>query len=168
MASSDDLFFSDLFSPLPFYNPNDVVLHHIPNNQHSLLDHETTVSSSSIDPFSSSFFSFSPPSTHLESLSLYQQHLDGTEFGNFSNLDDGFKVVKSEESQVGSENVHKSIQRSYSSNCFDGKPGFFFQPSYDTLVDSSNFHVQVMNSPENNQVRRACSTGDLQVIVNFD
>ncbi|XP_054776136.1 zinc finger protein CONSTANS-LIKE 7 [Prosopis cineraria] len=179
MASSNgcgDLFFSDPF-PFPLFTPTDVVPQ-IPNSQtqHPILD-ETA---SSLDPFSSSFFSFSPPSTHLENLSLYQPLSTGTnsetEFVNFSVLD-GFKV-KSEEFQMGidynsnqnfvphsyngSENVHKSIQRSHSSNCFDGKPGFLFQPHYDTLLDSSNFQMQTMNSPEDNQVRRVCSTGDLQ------
>jgi len=32
---------------------------------------QTPSSPSSLDPFSSTFFSFSPPSTHLQSLSLY-------------------------------------------------------------------------------------------------
>ncbi|KAI9075128.1 hypothetical protein K1719_020575 [Acacia pycnantha] len=170
MASSDtpggfDHFFSDPFH-FPFFNSTDVAAVHQISNE--------TAYSSSLDPFS---FSFSPPSIHLENVSLYQQHLE-TEFGNFSGLDDGFKVVKSEELQMSgdysngnqnfvpqnnaSENVHRSIQRSYSSNCFDGKPGFLLQPHYDTLIDSSNFHGQAMNSPENNQVRRVCSTGDLQ------
>ncbi|XP_028767464.1 zinc finger protein CONSTANS-LIKE 4-like isoform X3 [Neltuma alba] len=165
MASFDeggDLFFSDPL-PFPFFSPTDVV-HQIPDNE-TYQQHKLDEFSSSLDPFSSSFFSFSPPSTHLENLSLYQQHLSstatnlGAEFGNVS--------VKSEDLQMGadyngnqnfvppsyngSENAHKSIQRSYSSNCFDGKPGFLFQPHYDTLIDSSNFQGQTVNSPENDQ-----------------
>lgn len=108
----------------------------------------------------------------------------GNGFGNFSVLD-AFQV-KNEECQMGfenaynqqfgglhsysgdgAENVEKMMQRSYSSNSFDGKPGFVFQPRFDTLMESPNFQNQTLSSPENTflagQMRRVCSTGDLQV-----
>lgn len=181
-VSSDgggDLFFSDV-SPFSFNG----VVHEIPNNQ--THQHTLQETASCLDPLSPFFFSSSPPSTHLENLSTYQVNpvqTNGlnfeTEFGDFSVLD-GFKV-KSEECQVGleydcnhnfvphsfngAENVSKFIQRSYSSNSFDGKPGFLIQPHYDTLIDSSNF--QALSSPENSfytgQLRKVCSAGDLQV-----
>ncbi|XP_015896101.2 zinc finger protein CONSTANS-LIKE 2 isoform X1 [Ziziphus jujuba] len=109
----------------------------------------------------------------------------GNGYGNFSVLD--ALQVKDEECQMGfenaydthhqqfgphsysggdAENVAKMMQRSYSSNCFDGKPGFVFQPRFDTLMESPNFQNQALSSPENSflagQMRRVCSTGDLQ------
>ncbi|KAJ6695413.1 CCT MOTIF FAMILY PROTEIN [Salix koriyanagi] len=66
------------------------------------------------------------------------------------------------------ENVAKMMQRSYSSNSFEGKPGFLFQPRFDTLLESPNYQSQALSLPENDflagQLRRACSTGDLQNI----
>ncbi|XP_057417619.1 two-component response regulator-like APRR9 [Lotus japonicus] len=151
----------------------------------------------SLDPFSPSFSSFSPPSSHLGSLSLYaanrvqqQQPLSSngsnlaTEYGCFSAFDES--EVKSEESQMGvvhdytcstqkfiphsysgAEDLSKYMQRSFSSNCFEGKPSFLFQNSHhDASVDSSKFQKHEMNSPEHSvfsgQMRRVCSTGDLQ------
>ena len=65
------------------------------------------------------------------------------------------------------ENAAKMMQRSYSSNSFEGKPGFLFQPRFDTLLESPNYQSQALSSPENNflagQLRRVYSTGDLQV-----
>nr|GMD62278.1 zinc finger protein CONSTANS-like [Ipomoea batatas] len=69
------------------------------------------------------------------------------------------------------ENAMKMMQRSFSSNSFEGRPSNFspFQPQLDTLLESPNLHAQVLSSPENSsfssgQMRRVCSTGDLQVI----
>ncbi|XP_031259479.1 zinc finger protein CONSTANS-like [Pistacia vera] len=69
-------------------------------------------------------------------------------------------------SYSGVENVAKYMQRSYSSNSFDNKSGFLFQPRFDTLMEPPNVNNQALSSPESNffsgQMRRVCSTGDLQ------
>ncbi|KAJ6714437.1 ZINC FINGER PROTEIN CONSTANS-LIKE 4 [Salix viminalis] len=60
------------------------------------------------------------------------------------------------------------MQRSYSSNSFEGNPGFLFQPRFDSLLESPNYQGQALSLPENNflagHLRRVCSTGDLQNI----
>ncbi|KAH9603028.1 hypothetical protein KSS87_002908 [Heliosperma pusillum] len=61
----------------------------------------------------------------------------------------------------GDQNMLKFMQRSYSSNSFEGKPGFLpQQPRFDTLVEVQNFQPDI----ESNQMRRVCSTGDLPKI----
>lgn len=148
--------------------------------------------SHSFDHYSSTTLLSSSPSQQFESLNLYQTtHLqclqNGSDFdnglGNLSGFD-GLEV-KNEECQLGfessfnqaflphsysgggAENVAKLIQRSYSSNCFDGKTGFLFQPRFDTLMESPTFQNHALSPPENTffggQMRRVCSTGDLQV-----
>ncbi|KAM1397020.1 hypothetical protein ACFX2I_014643 [Malus domestica] len=66
------------------------------------------------------------------------------------------------------------MQMSYISNCFDGnnnKPGFYFQPSFDSLMKSPSFQNQALNlsSPKSSfldgQMRKISSTGDLQIIL---
>lgn len=109
--------------------------------------------------------------THLETASNYPNG-----YGNLSVLE-----VKTEESQIpicsafdyinsfvpsyggGCENAVKMMQRSFSSNSFDGKPSFLFQPRLDSLMESPNFHTQVLSS-SSGQMRRVCSTGDLHSI----
>lgn len=74
-------------------------------------------------------------------------------------------------------NAVKLMQRSYSSNSFEdnyNKPNFLFNPPppnhLDSVLESSpNYYwpsssSQVLDSPHHAQIRRACSTGDLQVI----
>lgn len=147
--------------------------------------------SHSFDHYSSTTLLSSSPSQQFESLNLYQTtHLqclqNGSDFDNgLGNLCgfDGLEV-KNEECQLGfessfnqaflphsysgggAENVAKLIQRSYSSNCFDGKTGFLFQPRFDTLMESPTFQNHALSPPENTffggQMRRICSTGDLQ------
>ncbi|KAL2342734.1 hypothetical protein Fmac_004019 [Flemingia macrophylla] len=145
----------------------------------------TSNSLPSLDP---SFFSFSPPSAHLESLSLYHAnrmsngHNLATEFRSFSPFDGHGSQVKSEDSQLGVDSVYgsqllphsysgaddfsKYMQRSFSSNSFEGKPGFLSQPYSDAHVDSPSFQRHDMSSPDDivfaGQMRRVCSTGDLQ------
>lgn len=134
----------------------------------------------SLDQFSSPFFSSSPPSSQFQSLSLYppnpiqMQNLSNG-YGDFGGLSEF--PVKNEEFHVGfdaysnsfaprsysgAENVTKYMQRSFSDNSYEGKSGFLFQPRFDSLTESPNFQ----NSPENSffegQIRRVCSTGDLQ------
>lgn len=148
----------------------------------------------SFEQTSPHLISSSPPSYQLESLSLYQAtHLsplqNGPNLGNFSALDP--LEVKTEQCHVGfdqnaynynnqqpfaphsyeggAENVAKYMQRSYSSNSFDGKPGFLFQPRFDSVMENPNFQNQAasLSSPESSfltsHMRRVSSTGDLQV-----
>ncbi|ESW30506.1 hypothetical protein PHAVU_002G158500 [Phaseolus vulgaris] len=133
-----------------------------------------------------SFFSFSPQ----EKESLYHadpaQPLSNgsnikSEFRSFSALH-GSEVTTSEECQMvvdyfrnhhflsqtshASDSASKVIQRSFSCNSFGGKPDFPFEPHPDALMDTPNFQCHALLSPENNffmgQMRRVCSTGDLQ------
>lgn len=130
---------------------------------------------SSLDPFPPSFCSFSSQENPVQPLS----NIKG-EFRSFSSLYGS--EVTSEECQMGvdytynqqflsqsqtchgSESASKLIQRSFSCTSFDEKPRFPFEPHPDTLMD---FQWHALNSPENTffaaQMRRVCSTGDLQV-----
>ncbi|KAK7358592.1 hypothetical protein VNO77_00526 [Canavalia gladiata] len=179
--SSSDLVSSDGVGDLSFLSDPFPVFTNSPTD----VAQENSNTLPSVDQFSPSFFSFSPPSAHLESLSLYHhanrvsngQNL-ANEFSSFSCFDE----VKSEECQIGvdymygqqflphsysgAESVSKYMQRSFSSNSFEGKPGFVSQPHADTLVDSPKFQTHELSSPEDivfgGQMRRVCSTGDLQ------
>ncbi|XVE64805.1 hypothetical protein DITRI_Ditri07aG0131400 [Diplodiscus trichospermus] len=127
----------------------------------------------------------SPPTDQLENLSLYQTtQLPSLSFGpdlengyeNFSSLN--CLEVKNEECQVDfdsaycdvNENVAKYLQRSFSDNSFDGKPNFSFQPPFDSLMESQNFQGQASSMAENSfmagQMRKVCSTGDLENMRN--
>ncbi|KAL2902545.1 Zinc finger protein CONSTANS, partial [Bienertia sinuspersici] len=63
----------------------------------------------------------------------------------------------------GSESMLKFMQRSYSSNSFEGKPSFWFQPKFNTLLEVQNFQPEISSSFSNGHMRRVCSTGDLPV-----
>lgn len=176
----DGSIYSDPFSPV-----NDSFA----SFDYVLQENYTTDRTYQVDEFdkiASTLLSSSPPSHLMGSLSLCQTPL-ATEYPNFS--------VKTEDSQLpfysstcdynninysssfptyGTDEPVKMMQRSFSSNCFDGKSSFMFQPRSDSLVESTNFtatntaQVQVSSSPEyisssNSQMRRFCSTGDLQV-----
>ncbi|WVZ23204.1 hypothetical protein V8G54_001748 [Vigna mungo] len=185
--SNSDFLSSDGVGDLPFLSDSFPFFPNSPSN----VAHDNSNSNSlpSLDPFSPSFFSFSPPSSHLESLSLYHanrvqplsngQNL-ANEFGTFSAFDGS--EVKTEEAQLGvdcvyaqqllphsysgAENFSRYMHRSFSSNSFEAKPGFLSQPYTDTLVDSPKFQRHDLSSPEDTlftgQMRRVCSTGDLQ------
>ncbi|KAK0588073.1 hypothetical protein LWI29_033867 [Acer saccharum] len=177
----------------PFCDSSIDILQAISNNSSINHHHQNLVdeSSSSVDQISHALLSCSPPSNQLENLSLYHQQQStnlqslSNGYQDFSNLD--VVEVKSEDSyggfdcfynqqppsfvphsySGGAENVSKYMQRSFSSNSFDGKPGFLFHPRFDTLMESPNLHnYQALSSPENSfftrQMRRVCSTGDLQ------
>ncbi|XWS49978.1 hypothetical protein CRYUN_Cryun12cG0048900 [Craigia yunnanensis] len=126
-----------------------------------------------------------PPTDQLENLSLNQT----TQFPCLSfgpNLDNGYEnfsslnclEIKNEECQVDldsaysdvNENVAKYLQRSFSSNSFEGKPNFSFQPPFDSLMESQNFQGQALSMPETSffagQMRKVCSTGDLENMRN--
>ncbi|CAI9755461.1 unnamed protein product [Fraxinus pennsylvanica] len=64
------------------------------------------------------------------------------------------------------ESAVKFMHRSYSSNSFVNEPNFLFQPRFDNLFESQNLQNDMLNSPESSfssgQMRRVCSTGDLQ------
>lgn len=178
--SNSDSVSSDGVGDLPFLSESFPFFANSQENSNALYN--------SLDPFSPSFFSFSPPSSHLESLSLYHaNHVQplsngqnlANEFGSFSAFDGS--EVKTEECQMGvdyvygqqllphshsysgAENFSKYMQRSFSSNSYEGKPAYS-----DPREDSPKFQRHEMSSPEDNtvfggQMRRVCSTGDLQV-----
>ncbi|WVZ09963.1 hypothetical protein V8G54_014493 [Vigna mungo] len=133
-----------------------------------------------------SFFSYSPQQNQSLCHANLAQHVSNgsnikSEFRNFSALHGS--EVTGEECQMGvdyscnqhflsqtfhasSDSASKVIQRSFSCNSFGVKPGFPFEPYPDTLMDSPNFQLHALISPENSfftgQMRRVCSTGDLQ------
>ncbi|KAM0978798.1 hypothetical protein ACFX13_014978 [Malus domestica] len=172
-------FFSEPFSP---FSDIDLLQLQAISNQQTYQN--------ATDPNSPSLISSSPPSYQFETLSLYQQtQLYQMEqkcpnlpigWPNFS-LFDALEVKAEESHQAfephsygSTENAVKFMQMSYSSNCFDGnnnKPGFYFQPSFDSLMKSPSFQNQALNlsSPESSfldgQMRRISSTGDLQIIL---
>ncbi|CAK9141923.1 unnamed protein product [Ilex paraguariensis] len=185
----ENSFFSDPFPPF-IDSPID---HDIFPAISDIYDNSTQQNpveeTNSLYQIASTLLSSSPPSHQLENLSLCQTtHLANTTSGlangysDFSGLE-----IKTEECQVPIESLYgygnsflphsydgsdesamKLMQRSYSSNSFDGKPSFLFQPRFDSLLESPNFQTQVFSSPENSfttgQMRRVCSTGDLQKI----
>ncbi|XP_059664561.1 uncharacterized protein LOC132310405 [Cornus florida] len=175
----DASFYSDPFSP--FSGSTIDVLQTIDNNTTLQNPVDET---NCFDQITPGFLSSSPPSHQLKNLSLCQT----THLKNASNSANPFTVssaleVKTEECQLrfqpscnhqsfepqsyGSpENAVKMMQRSFSSNYFNGKPEFLYQSGFDNLINSPIFQPQVMSSPKNSfatgQIRKACSTGDLQ------
>lgn len=169
-GSGDLPFFSDSF---PFFTNSHHSTNEVTSQQNSNPFNEPLLPS--LDPFSPSFFSFSPPTDQNHTT---VQPLCNESFSAFD-----FSQVKNEESQIsidyynyntntnnnqflphsysGDENVSKYMQRSFSSNSFEKKPSFLFQTHHDNLVDSSKFQRHDLSSPENS-LRRVCSTGDLQ------
>ncbi|XP_059639239.1 zinc finger protein CO3 [Cornus florida] len=177
----DDSFFNDPFSP--FSDTSIDILQAIPDNQHTVLHNNTLDETNSFDRIAPNFLSSSPPSHQLENLSLYQAtHLQNDSnsanpYGDYSTLE-----VKTEECQLafhlpnsyqsfgphsygGTENAMKMMQRN---NSFNGKHEFLFQSCFDGLMESPNFQPQIMSPPQNSfspgQMRRVCSTGDLQIV----
>ncbi|XP_022720626.1 zinc finger protein CONSTANS-LIKE 12-like [Durio zibethinus] len=115
------------------------------------------------DQLDSDLLPSSPSADLLETLSRYQT----TQFPSLSfgrNLENGYEnfnslncfEVKKEECQVDFdsaysdvENVQKYLQRGFSSNSFEGKLKFSFQPPFDSLMESQNFQGQALSMPEN-------------------
>ncbi|KAK2984558.1 hypothetical protein RJ640_018936, partial [Escallonia rubra] len=179
----DNSFFTDPFSAFTDSPLDNDILQEISDSFSNPVD-ETT----SLGQIASSFLSSSPPSHQLGNLSLCQTaHLPNASSFASGYVDFSALEVKTEECQVpiysssydyshgnsflphsysGSENAVKMMQRSFSSNCFDGKPNFPFQPRFDSLMESPNFQTQISTSPESSfssgSMRRVCSTGDLQ------
>lgn len=129
---------------------------------HEVEESAAAVAPPNLDEFAAALLSSSPPSAELRGLSLSQLAGAGPE-------------VKAEECHVSFENLPtgnasfslhetalKLMQRSHSSNSFDNSRGFSFRPQFDGVVEA-----QFLGSPEtgfqSGQMRRVCSTGDLQV-----
>jgi len=168
-SDSSDL----LFSPV-----DETFFQEILSNTHHNPDEES-------HDFPLNSISSSPPTTQFEkSLNLYPNQATkmpsfSNGYGDFGDL--GSLEVKNEDFQVvfdsgygnssaphsysGAENAGKNLQRSFSENCFVTKPGFEipFQPQFNSLVESQNFQTSPENSLFAGQIRRVCSTGDLQV-----
>lgn len=165
--ASDLFIFDSLFSD-SFNESSTIDSHH-----EIYQSFQETLYNNQISSSSNLLLSSSPPSNQLESLSLYQNPSE-----NFPNCSDFSTLeVKTEapfenfpcfnnsfvhQGFGGTDNAVKFMQRSFSSNSFDGKkPSFFFQPCFDSVLESPNF------SSGGGQMRRVCSTGDLQVIMHF-
>ncbi|KAL2544212.1 CCT motif family protein [Forsythia ovata] len=181
---SSDLFvfenpvFSDPFSDSPV-DPFHDIFQEIQENSKSslnLIEEKNPFDEiNSLDQIASALLSSSPPSTLFENLSL--SHLSNAEncvlkvntkedqfpFDSFS--DYGSSILPDIYDGAAESEV-KFMQRSYSSNSFENKPKFLFQPRFDNLFESHNLQNQLLNSPESSfscgQMRRVCSTGDLQ------
>ncbi|CAN4077689.1 unnamed protein product [Withania somnifera] len=174
----DNAFFADPFSPS-----------FIDDNTSTIFQETTTPlhDTPSIDQIASTFLSSSPPSHQLENLSLCQI----TNPNSLVGLDDFCDYsIKAEEFQVHFEsnfgisnslmvpqscvqNDVKLMQKSFSSNSFDKNNNnnlsfSVFTPQFDSLIESPNYQTSAtLSSPDENsfscgQMRRVCSTGDLQ------
>ncbi|KAI3468706.1 hypothetical protein Pfo_025369 [Paulownia fortunei] len=181
----DNSFFSDPFSPftdspvdphphLPFE-----ILQEIQENSSGLIHENNNPidETRSLDQIASVFLSSSPPSVQLENLSLSQ--LGNAEYSalevkteecqlNFDSFS-GFGNSFSPQSFDGAyETAVKFMQRSYSSTSFENKQNFSFRPRFDSVLESQNLQNQILSSPEGSfssgQMRRVCSTGDLQKV----
>lgn len=180
----DNSFFSDPFS-LFTDSAVDPHPHHLPSfdiseeNSSGLIQENNPPieETNSFDQISSALLlSSSPPSFQLENLSI--SHLGNTEYSalevkteecplNFDTFS-GFGNCFSPQSFDGAhETALKFMQRSYSSNSFENKHNFSFRPRLDSVLESQNLQNQILSSPEGSfssgQMRRVCSTGDLQV-----
>ncbi|KAK6137373.1 hypothetical protein DH2020_028886 [Rehmannia glutinosa] len=173
----DNSFFTDPFSSID-HNPFEILQENgfIQENNQSL------------DQIANILLSSSPPSVQLESLSLSQLG-NNTEcsvlevkteeecqfnFDSFNNNGFGNCFNSPQSFDGGYETAVKLMQRSYSSNCFENnRQGFAFRPRFDCVLESQNLQNQMLSSPEGGssfdggQMRRVCSTGDLQVKTNM-
>ncbi|KAL0331287.1 UNVERIFIED_CONTAM: Zinc finger protein CONSTANS-LIKE 4 [Sesamum angustifolium] len=156
----ENSFFSDPFSPFADPHPHLPLefLEEIQENSAGFSQEKHNKNpldeTSSLDQIASALLSSSPPSVQLENLSLSQfGHTDyavKTEecqlnFDNFSVFGSSFLPQSYDGAH---ETAVKFMQRSYSSNSFENKQGFSFRPQFDSVLES--------------QMRRVCSTGDLQ------
>ncbi|CAI9094125.1 OLC1v1029814C2 [Oldenlandia corymbosa var. corymbosa] len=160
----------------------------INNTSSSIINEENSVDETTItlDQIASALLSSSPPSDQLENLSICQtaHHFQNANHSDYSALE-----VKTEDYQSSfdaiitggfssssllntPENEVRMMQRSYSSNSFDGKPtGYIYHPRFDSLMESPNLQTNPVFTPSetnfssssSGQMRRVCSTGDLQM-----
>ncbi|KAL4361627.1 hypothetical protein GQ457_04G017310 [Hibiscus cannabinus] len=160
LSSSDTIDYHSLFD-LPFYN----------SSSDYNIQRNSVNDSVSADQLLDDLL----PSHQLENLSLCQTtHFPSLSFG--CNSENGFENLeaKNEESRLDFDSAHsdvhnnggKYLQRSFSSNCFEGKSSFSFKPPFDSLMESHSFHGQALSLPENSffisQMRKVSSTGDLE------
>ncbi|PIN19679.1 hypothetical protein CDL12_07633 [Handroanthus impetiginosus] len=167
----DNSFFSDPFSPFTDSQPFEI-LQEIQENNNSLIqeNNNPVEETSSLDQIASVLLSSSPPSVLLENLSLSQlENCVKTEECqlNFDSFSSGLGNSFLPQSFDGAhESAVKFMQRSYSSNSFENTQNFTFRPRFDCVLESQNLQNQILSSPEGSfssgQMRRVCSTGDLQ------
>ncbi|XP_043717108.1 uncharacterized protein LOC122665106 isoform X2 [Telopea speciosissima] len=192
---SSDVDFQLLSEPfLPFPDPTSSpteILHDFSDGQSNGFHQfsiETELCSSANNLFSSS-----PPSQKLSNLSLEpttQANSQPTELNSadgltcWSALDmDTFGLLSegcfvnlqssllptSYSSNGAQKDPNGMLQRSFSSQSVDQRPGFSYHPRISTLMESPNFPIQVVVPPENTNctvpMRRVCSTGDLHRIT---
>ncbi|KAH1089723.1 hypothetical protein J1N35_016980 [Gossypium stocksii] len=175
MFSTDTIDYDSLFN-IPFYDSSfDYNLQALSNNDDNQLS--PVNESSPADQLLADLL----PSNQLENLSLCQTtQFPPLSFGSHSENPGGSSrlEVKNEECQVDfdsayggvHENDGKYLQRSFSSNCFEGKSNFSFKPPFDSLMESQSFQGQASSLPETSfftaQMRKVSSTGDLESMRN--
>ncbi|KAF6157680.1 hypothetical protein GIB67_037253 [Kingdonia uniflora] len=130
-----------------------------PTDIHQIISNNSNHNHPSLvnDPTSS----VSPPSQELNNMSLTQfQALPTNGVTNFSDLEEPFVNV-----------ADKMLMRSFSSQSLDQKPGFLFQPRFNSVLETPYYEPQVFSSPEsihfNGPMRRVYSTGDLQRMMSY-
>ncbi|CAI9772683.1 unnamed protein product [Fraxinus pennsylvanica] len=181
---SSDLSVSDNFltEPFPPFTDSSIDIflefqENINNSSNLIQEKNPLDETNSFGKISSIIFSpsSSSPSFQLENLSI--SYLENANYP--------FSEVKSEELPVpfesfschdnsltpqsydeGSEIAMKFMQRSFSSNSFDGKQNNLFQPGIDCVSECSNSLKHIFSPPgtsfSSGEMRRVCSTGDLQ------
>ncbi|KAL8064145.1 hypothetical protein ABFX02_01G072200 [Erythranthe guttata] len=133
------------------------------------------------DQISAALLSSSPPSFQLENLTLMSQLGSAAEYSapeevkteefqlsfdaDFSGFGNCFSPQSLDETAAAAA---KFMQRSFSSNSFENRPSFCFRPRFDGVLESqSSPKRQILSSPpefSSGQMRRVCSTGDLQKV----
>ncbi|XP_051137671.1 zinc finger protein CONSTANS-LIKE 1-like [Andrographis paniculata] len=117
-----------------------------------------------LDQIASAWLSSSPPSVQLENLSLQSQFGNAAAFSVKSedfplSFDSGFHGILPQSFDGAAV---RYMQRSFSSNSFENKQSFPFQPQFDNLI------WECQNLPDSyaaaGHMRRVCSTGDLQKV----
>ncbi|MED6170897.1 hypothetical protein PIB30_035580 [Stylosanthes scabra] len=121
-----DLLFTD-DDPFPLFTP-----------QENIID-------SSLDPFSLSSFSFSPPCTHFSALDASESQVSVADHCSYN---------------------HSYLQRSSSCKLFDRKPSCEVVHHSDTWMDSPSFEWE--NDFFRGQIRRVFSAGDLKNMTQRD
>ncbi|KAJ4952640.1 hypothetical protein NE237_029472 [Protea cynaroides] len=188
-----------LSEPLfPFHDPSSSATEILHGLSHQLNDHlqfsAGTELCSSVNHSAVNFFSCSSPSQKWNNLSpepvpIKPNYADAG-LTTCSSFLDFYRLGSiSEDRYVDFESSHNSslhpsnysgsngaqkvlpgmMQRSLSSQSLDQRPGFYYHPRINSLIESSNFTIQAMDSPEDSNctvpMRRVCSTGDLQKIT---
>lgn len=176
LCEFEDCFFNEPFSPLSDSSSIEILKSFQENNHNlNLLTHDNfNLPFDEIDQITptnsttTTLLSSSPPSHQLQSLSL--DHM-----GNSVNSLTLCPIeVKTEEKKLPFYdyyvNNNSYLPHSYISKSFNERSnGFYFQPKFDTFIESSNLQSHLLTSPDHgfssssSHMRRVCSTGDLQV-----